>query len=94
MRRLEVLNDGRTRNRKKSQGLVSKLKPIMAEIKLENSSSDQLSREIEGISRRELLKSRAGGLSVAAVSSAFSPIFHSHRASSDKDPVILAVLRP
>ena len=55
----------------------------MAEIKLENSSSDQWSDAAGGITRRELLKKGGKVAAVAAVSSVFSPFFiHSARAAT------------
>ena len=55
----------------------------MAETKLENSSSDQLSDTAQGITRRELLKKGGKVAAVAAVSSVFSPFFiHSARAAT------------
>jgi multiple sugar transport system substrate-binding protein len=47
----------------------------MAEIKLENSSSDRSSDVATGITRRELLKRGGKVAAVAAVSSVFSPFF-------------------
>jgi len=57
--------------------------PIMAEIKLENSSSDQTSDVAESITRRELFKKGGKIAAAAAVSSVFSPFFiHSVRAAT------------
>ncbi len=53
----------------------------MAETKLENNSSDQLSDAADGLTRRELLKRGGKIAAAAAVSSVFSPFFiHSARA--------------
>ena len=55
----------------------------MAEIKLENSRSNQSSDVADGITRRELLKKGGKIAAVAAVSSVFSPFFiHSARAAT------------
>src|ERR1700723_166429 len=55
----------------------------MAEIKLENSSSDKPSDAAEGMTRRDLPKKGRKVAAVAAVSSVFSPFFiHSARAAT------------